>query len=491
MESGGTSNKCSLKKRFTRFFVVFIISLILTIVLSNLNSYSSLQSYNQSFFLFDKITQFYTSVENMNQFYIGYIYNRDLNAYRGYLEEHEAVIRILDSLSSEKDDGFEFRIGLLRNMIATYHEHVLARAENPHELNDQQDYEIFQRLTFLIMDTYPEYSRLITKKMQQEKQRLSDKWREQVFLSFSLSFLLMLSSMIFSFSSLKSLTQPIDRIIKNIGKIKKGDFAISDIESNCAETDILVNAFAEMAIDLNRYVMELQKKSAIEKRLIEQENENLRISKMLAENRFSALQRQMNPHFLFNTLSMISKLAYIEGAEKTSNLMVRTSNLLRYSLDMSSRESNLDLEIQSVRDYFEIQKVRVGDRIQFILENQGEEDFPEVSIPGMILQPLIENSVLHGLKDKTEGAFVAVRIDRMQDRIRIVIEDNGIGMSSKQVDQLNSTVIDDTTGSSIGLANVKKRLGYFYKDNFRFTIESEEECGVVLTLEIPRQIGER
>jgi len=485
MKSERRSDTCSLRSRFARFFIVFNISLILTILLSNNNSYSSLQSYNHSFFLFDKISQFYAGVESMNQFYVGYIYSNDLDFYQGYIEEHDSLIKVLHSFSTQDDENLIFRIGLLGNMVETYHEHVMLRQKNLHRLHDQRDYETFQRLTFLIMDTYPDYSRLMTRNMQQEKQRLSSKWKEQVIFSFVMSILLLLSSMVFFISSLKSITQPIDRIIKNIGKIKKGDFAISDIDSSCSETAILVTAFDEMAIDLNHYIVELQEKSEIQKRLIEQENENLRISKMLAENKFSALQRQMNPHFLFNTLSMISKLAYIEGAEKTSNLMVRTSNLLRYSLDMSSRESNLNLEIQSVRDYFEIQKVRVGKRIEFILENQDEEDYAMVPIPGMILQPLIENSVLHGLKNMMEGAFVAVRIERMHNRIRITIEDNGIGMSSDQVDQLNSPVIDENSGGSIGLSNVKKRLGYFYKESFKFMIESEAECGVVLTLDIP------
>lgn len=197
MKNNSRSNTCSLRSRFARFFIVFNISLILTILLSNNNSYSSLQSYNQSFFLFDKISQFYAGVENMNQFYVGYIYSNDLDFYQGYIKEHDSLLKVLNSFSSQDDDNLVFRIGLLKNMVDTYHEHVTLRQKNLHRLNDQRDYETFQRLTFLIMDTYPEYSRLMTKNMQQEKQRLSAKWREQVVFSFVMSFLLLLSSMVF------------------------------------------------------------------------------------------------------------------------------------------------------------------------------------------------------------------------------------------------------------------------------------------------------
>lgn len=476
--------KGSLKTRFVRFSVFFVISLVATVVLANRSSYSSLKSYDQAFFRFDKIVQFYDSVERMSLAYTEYIYNQDPESYRRYLREHEVIVSILDVLSATGGPEFRFRVNLLQNMVDTYDEHVRYRQEHLKDTDDQTQYEQFMRLSTLIMDTYPSYSKLITREMQTEKQRLSAQWKHQLTLSLLLVGLLLVSSLLFFVSSLRSVTKPIDRIIGNIGKIKQGDFEIADVHADCQETDILVSSFDEMARDLKHHILELKEKGALERQLIEQENENLRMAQMLTESKLTTLQRQMNPHFLFNTLSMISKLAYIEGAETTSNLMVRTASLLRYSLDMSSKESNLALEVGSIRDYFSIQERRLGDRIGFSLEVPPDEDLSQVPIPGMVLQPLVENSIVHGLRDKSRGSFVSVRIERRGSRVCIFIEDDGVGMPQPLVEKLNGPLAEEES-TSIGLANVRRRLGLFYGDDFRFRIESEEDCGVLLTLDIP------
>ena len=237
-----------------------------------------------------------------------------------------------------------------------------------------------------------------------------------------------------------------------------------------------------MAVRINDFIDQIKEKSKIEKQLIETENENLRITKNLTESQLIALQEQMNPHFLFNTLSMISKQAYIEGANITSELMICTANLLRYSMEMSSKISNLSLELESINNYFDIQKRRMGNRVDFRVEADG--DFESVKIPGMILQPLVENCILHGIKDMIKNAVISLEVRKIQDRIVITVEDNGNGIEAELLEKLNNRN-NIENNRRIGLQNLKKRLNLCYGEDYLFFIESDQECGTVVTLNIP------
>ena len=125
--------------------------------------------------------------------------------------------------------------------------------------------------------------------------------------------------------------------------------------------------------------------------------------------------------------------------------------------------------MQSVRDYFEIQRKRVGDRILFEMEYDGS--FKHVRIPGMVLQPLIENSIIHGVKDMVHSAHIRVDVRWNADRVQIIVEDNGAGVTADIIDDINSASFDNSSSNGVGLANVRKRLVLFYGDDFRFLLE--------------------
>ncbi len=491
---GNRKQKSSLKRktlkyRFSILMLVIFLLIITVLTLSNISSYLSLRNYQKTFERYDNLSNLFENIDRMNSNLINFIYQEhpvDLVLYREYFKAADGNLQKLIDIDFR---DMTFRYQLLGNMLLTYDEHVEKMLNLGDKANHQQEYESFKRLENLIVDLYPQYSKMETIRLQVEKTRLVSFWKKQLLITLIVFLVMVLSVGTVLISSIRMITRPIEGLVKNINRIKSGDFnpVISEKNqgSDSAEINILLTSFNEMALNLRNYINRIKGYSEIEKRLIEKENENLRISNILTETRLLALQGQMNPHFLFNTLSTLSKLAYIEGAEDTSDLMVRTAGLLRYSLEMSSKISNLDREVQSVKDYFEIQKKRVGDRIRFDIDYR--EVLNDIRIPGMVLQPIIENSIIHGVQDMVEGAHISLTIRRMNNRVRIIIEDNGAGIPSDIIDEVNSVSGDFSSSNGVGLANMRKRLMLYFRNDFLFHIESEENCGTVVTLDIPSE----
>lgn len=240
----------------------------------------------------------------------------------------------------------------------------------------------------------------------------------------------------------------------------------------------------DLSRSIQKNIQYANDKSDLEKRVLEQQNENLKKDELLAQSELRVLQNQINPHFLFNTLNMIYKKAYSEGAYETSELMERTSRLLRYALDNTSRISSLKKELAAIENYNYIQAKRYGERIRFIVE--AEEDLPDIRMPGMILQPLVENAVLHGLQDVTEDGEVMIEVTQQNDHVIISVSDNGVGMAS---DELEKLILNDYAKGSddrvhLGLYNVTSRLKKFYGDEVSIIINSLENCGFEINIKI-------
>jgi len=501
----------SLKTRFSRFVVFLIVSLLSIAGISHLSNYQSLERYNRTFKGFEQLLSFYENVEMMNAGITNYIYAGNTEELDQYSSYRDKAFSNLEHLKDVTNKELVFRFSLLTNMIKTYDEQVVKLIPGVSKNVNQKDYDSFWRLKTLIIDTYPFYTKLLTDEMKLDNTRLLLVWKLQLGATIIISILLLGLSAVFVVSFIRSITHPIEGLIENINLIKHGEFRITRFESRCIEIDTLLSSFSEMARKVHKNIKQLEEKNIVEKQLIKVENENLKISQLLTEARLAALQHQMNPHFLFNTLSAVSKLAYLEGAKKSSNLMIRTSRVLRYGLEMGEKTSNLSLEINSIEDYFEIQKIRIGERITFSMEVNG--NFSEVRMPGMIIQPLIENCIIHGVQDIIRPAYVSLSVTQEGERVIVTIEDNGKGIEENLVNQLNSNTegsTEDTSGSynttyitnvkdstsqktksaHIGIQNVRKRLKLFFNDDYKLFFTSDIGCGTVITLDLPMKNGE-
>lgn len=276
-----------------------------------------------------------------------------------------------------------------------------------------------------------------------------------------------------------SITRPIHQLTKAANALSQGSFNQQiEVKSN-DEIAFLAKTFDEMRVNINDLIVEIQQKAQLE--------HELQQSKLLLkESQFRSLQNQINPHFLFNTLNTLSKKAYLDGAEETSDLIVSVAGLLRYNLKRIDRSVTVYEEVVVLNQYMEIQKARFTDRLQF--KSDINESCLDVKIPGLTLQPIIENAVIHAIEPEQDGGVIWFRIKNDGPWVIIEIEDSGQGMSPKKVEQLLKGHIIPIEGHStgIGFQNVVKRLHLFYGIEDLVTIESREGQGTKVVIQIPR-----
>ena len=278
------------------------------------------------------------------------------------------------------------------------------------------------------------------------------------------------------------ITKPISLLSKAAKEISTGNLTGDDIKITTKdELKPLTETFNQMRTNLRQHVTEIKQKSELDK--------------LLKELELRSLQNQINPHFLFNTLNTISKMAYLEEAEQTSRLIEAVAAILRYNLGDLNKASTLREEVRIVKEYFFIQQTRFGERIQFVTDI--EDCCLDIEIPSLILQPLVENAFIHGVESYEENAVIRLHIHRHRDRIHVEVIDNGDGMDEAVKNRLLTYVKGTGTedvyepekskghSTSIGVKNVIRRLQLFYLRNDIVEIDSELTKGTNFRLTIP------
>lgn len=206
----------------------------------------------------------------------------------------------------------------------------------------------------------------------------------------------------------------------------------------------------------------------------------MEIAKKQAELEF--LQMQINPHFLYNALDTISWTALGEGSTDVSELTIALADLLRASIKKQTFIP-LEEEIKTVRDYLFIQSARFGDKIS--VEEHVQTESYVYKVPNFILQPLVENAVLHGLEPKIGKGILKIEVQKKENALFFTIEDDGVGMSETEVKILLKQCKENDTRQSIGIKNVYRRLLLCYGEGSLLHIESKKNRGTKITFSIP------
>jgi signal transduction histidine kinase len=206
----------------------------------------------------------------------------------------------------------------------------------------------------------------------------------------------------------------------------------------------------------------------------ERELTGAQLQARLAEAQLQALQRQLHPHFLFNTLHTISALMH-RDVDAADEMLARLSDLLRLTLD----GGNLQLvplkdELDFVRKYLDIERTRFGERLQVLIE--AEPDTLDAAVPNFVLQPLVENALRHGIAPKVGGGRVEIDVRREGERLVLVVRDDGAGVKPERL---------QAAREGVGLANTRSRLTHLYGDQHAFDFQAKSGEGVVVTIEIP------
>jgi two-component system LytT family sensor kinase len=205
--------------------------------------------------------------------------------------------------------------------------------------------------------------------------------------------------------------------------------------------------------------------------------------RLLLEARLDALRRQINPHFLFNTLNSIGSLVRFRP-DLAREMIVRLANILRALLREHDSFVPFRDELAFTDDYLGIEVVRFGaDKLR--VEREIEPETLEVMVPSMVLQPLIENSIKHGLEPRLEGGTVTVRSRVRDGRLVVVVEDDGVGIMPARAAAVGAVTAQSESGNGIGMKNVRERLEVLYGGEARFEVESRPGRGTCVTLEIP------
>lgn len=270
------------------------------------------------------------------------------------------------------------------------------------------------------------------------------------------------------------LTKRLTYVVESMGRIKRGETSLRLKPMKQDEIGVLGQEFNEMLEQMED--------------LIAQEYE----IKLLADDaRYKALQAQVNPHFLYNTLDTMSAIASAKNCPDVSMLCRALSNLFRYSLNMKNPFSTLEQEILHIKNYMYVMNVRMQNSVK--LEIDVESRLLGEQLPRLSLQPLVENALQHGLKEKRGAKQVRVRAAVQEDTLLIQVEDNGVGMDVQQINrQLEQSVSNALQKkSSIGLDNINARVKLLYGEPYGLRVQSELGTGSRVTLSLPRKKEEQ
>jgi len=212
---------------------------------------------------------------------------------------------------------------------------------------------------------------------------------------------------------------------------------------------------------------------------------NTRVEAQLVENqqrllkaRMDALTSQINPHFLFNTLNAVSSLVRVDP-DMARVVVIKLSNILRRLLRQQENFVPLRDELAFIDDYLDIEVIRFGrDKLQIFKE--VDEHSLDAFVPSMLLQPIVENCIKHGLGPRLDGGHIHIRTSRADGRVAIEVEDNGAGIPPER--------LRDIYAEGIGISNVQERLTVLYGQDFRFDIKSEPGRGTLIRIEIPELV---
>lgn len=271
----------------------------------------------------------------------------------------------------------------------------------------------------------------------------------------------------------RTLIRPLKNLANVANQVSEGNFQVELVEYESQdETGILTNAFNKMLISIKDYIAKLRESMEKERSLQEKE---LMMETHLKDAQLKYLQAQINPHFLFNTLNAGAQLAMMEGAERTYEYVQTVADFFRYNVKKQDNLVNIGEEITLIDNYIEILNVRFSGDIHY--SKQVDERLLGIPMPSMILQPIVENAVNHGIREMGDKGEIFLKVYREDEKVLISIKDNGKGMTAEEIDKViggtwkNETHEADNNG--IGMDNVIARLKLHSENEDVINIYSE------------------
>lgn len=449
------------------------------------NIYQNEEKYNSA------IVKNYISTNNTNMLISSYYNeNRDTNIARfvlkiynnsnigekiGYIVcdiDSKVLHKIIEKYRTQKEvfiwlqplgDKEILTSGILEASSQDYYTKQIKRIENG-KLDNYGDFVYGKQILFRVsqnkynLDAYA----MMPQAILEENQRSLTK---------SLLLIMLVMSVVITILSIwisKGLTKPLEQLTRTIVSIRSGNTRQRVKNQKRDEIGELGHEFNEMLDEIER--------------LISHEYES---KYLLNKAEYKALQAQINPHFLYNTLDTMSSIASIQNCNVVSDLCQSLSNIFRYSLDYKHPYSTIVKEIVHLKNYIFVMNIRMGENVEYVFDI--DENILQDSIPRLSMQPIVENALNHGIRNKKGDKCIEIIAKESEGVIQIIVKDNGVGMDAEEMNQRlrenNLNAVE--SGSSIGLLNINARMKMLYGEEYGLHIMSNLQQGTSVILTIP------
>lgn len=264
-----------------------------------------------------------------------------------------------------------------------------------------------------------------------------------------------------------TISAPLKRLTLQMNRVMDGDFTAVELEPRKDEIGTLSKTFAHL---VNRI-----------QELIREAVEHERNKK---ENDFKVLQAQINPHFLYNTLSSVNCMASMNRTDDIQIMISALINLLQASIDKMGEIITIEQELENLKNYVTIQQLRYGERFDVIYE--VDEGILSFKLPKLLLQPLVENSIFHGASGLDEKLHIWVSVRLRESKIEVEVKDDGVGIDEKKIDLILSGKLQEEKGfTKIGVNSVNQRIQLAFGEEYGLTIKSQPGMGCTISFLIP------
>ena len=434
--------------------VMIYVCLILLLFWGNMRSYLA---YMEEYRTINRLGAAYS--DSRNYFHL---YNKERNssALEQYRGSNEEIRKIISSLAGEiSRDRHGRMMSRVVGQMLDHRDEVIDAYISPDRINSRWGIDYIEELDLLLQSNLDLYTTACLDEISASYEHHAKQMRTRLVL---LTLALLVSSMFVLWLNSRLFT----RVIASIGKlteatiqVRNKNFDDPDIEPDeYVEIDLVGQAFNDMKHTIREMIAEINRNFEIKERLTEQTLENERQKRYLAESKMKELQMQINPHFLFNSLSLVVRSIQLDEKDTSITLIQSISHILRSSIETSTLAIPLDEEIELLESYLLIQRIHCRGRIAIHLDVRKSYTEDDVKVPPLIIQPLVENAITHGLANATEDGQVDIAIAERQDYIEVSVRDNGCGISTEAMEALR----DRRAGKSIGLLNVQERMQLFY-----------------------------
>ncbi len=389
------------------------------------------------------------------------------------IEEAERIVAGLEEITEAEDniarlDSVNKYLSNLRIYVDRIEENL--QKESHYEDNMEIWENDVQIVTSLVGDTMSQYIYYEVRGIQQSRAAYQTFFMNLVRFSLLGMGLLLLLVIILSYYIPRSITMPITRISRVTNQVAKGNLSVRAAAESGAEARMLSDSLNAMIDKINELLDQVT-------------TEQIRLRK--AE--FELLQAQINPHFLYNTLDTIVWLAEAGDQKRVVSMVGNLSDFFRTSLNQGKDIISIREELAHVRSYLEIQQVRYQDILRY--EITVPEDLYEYKIPKITIQPLVENALYHGIKNKRGQGTITVTGERSENGFVLYVRDNGIGMTQERLNEVRAGIQKlSYTGKEIyGLYNVNERIRLNFGETYGISIESTYGEGTCVSISLPDQ----